>query len=50
MGKRGKEETVDCENLPEFFPALPFSVLFGNTGFEIDRTSTEVQKARLGTP
>lgn len=43
MGKRGKEEAVDHENLPELFPDLHFSVFVGNMDFKIDLAATEVQ-------
>lgn len=48
MGKRGKEEAADHENLPDLFSDLPFAVCFESMEFEMDFTLTEVWKSRLG--
>lgn len=48
VGKRGREEAADHENLPELFPDPPFAVCFGSMGFEMDFTPTKVWKSRPG--
>lgn len=46
MGRRGKEEAADYENLPELFPDPSFALCFGSMDFEMNFTPTEVSEVQ----